>query len=161
MHHTNTAETRSAAAAHSHSRRYLLLAAGLAVALVIILVFSRKSAPAEPPPAAANVSDVKQDWIELKADQLQGLRIEPVRRISINANLDATGKITFNEDRMTPVFAPYSGRVLEVLANKGDLVKAGQSLLFLESPDLVVAEYSPIDYWAQDYLVRDGHCRGG
>ena len=62
-----------------------------------------------------------------------------MRADSVDLDLETTGKVGFNEDRMTPVFAPYSGRVLEVLANKGDLVKAGQPLLFLESPDLVVA----------------------
>jgi cobalt-zinc-cadmium efflux system membrane fusion protein len=37
------------------------------------------------------------------------------------------------------VIAPYGGRVLEVLANKGDLVAVGQPLLVIESPDLVAA----------------------
>ncbi len=54
-------------------------------------------------------------------------------------DLETTGKIGFNEDHMAPVFAPYGGRVLEVLANKGDLVTAGQQLLIVESPDLVAA----------------------
>src|SRR5262249_43385632 len=50
---------------------------------------------------------------------------------------ETTGKVGFNEDRMTPVFAPYSGRVLEILANKGDVVEGGQPLLVIDSPELV------------------------
>src|SRR5262245_13225279 len=77
------------------------------------------------------------DAIEPTPDQRAQLQIESVREEMIDVDLETTGKVGFNEDRLTPVFAPYGGRVLEVLANKGDLVSAGQSLLVIESPDLV------------------------
>src|SRR5262249_118870 len=62
---------------------------------------------------------------------------EPVSERTIDLDRETTGKVGFNEDRVTPVFAPYAGRVVEVLASKGAVVKAGQPLLVVESPDLV------------------------
>src|SRR4029079_15599418 len=82
-------------------------------------------------------SKASPDVIEATPDQLKQIHVEAVRDQEIDLDLETTGKVGFNEDRMTPVFAPYSGRVLEVLANKGDVVKAGQTLLVVESPDLV------------------------
>jgi cobalt-zinc-cadmium efflux system membrane fusion protein len=79
------------------------------------------------------------DTIEATPDQLKQIEVEPVRDQIIDLDLETTGKVGFNEDRMTPVFAPYGGRVVEVLANKGDVVKAGQPLLIIESPDLIAA----------------------
>src|SRR5262249_31599279 len=49
-------------------------------------------------------------------------------------------KVGFNEDRLTPVFTPYAGRILELLANKGDSVGKNQPLVVVESPDLVAAQ---------------------
>jgi cobalt-zinc-cadmium efflux system membrane fusion protein len=77
------------------------------------------------------------DVIEATPEQLQQIRVEAVHDQVVDLDLETTGKVGFNEERMTPVFAPYSGRVLELLANKGDLVKAGQPLLVIESVDLL------------------------
>jgi hypothetical protein len=33
--------------------------------------------------------------------------------------------VSFNEERLTPIYTPYAGRVLEVLANKGTEVRPG------------------------------------
>src|SRR5262249_16962213 len=79
------------------------------------------------------------DVIEPTPEQLAQVHVESVREQLIDVDLQTTGKVGFNEDRLTPVFAPYGGRVLEVLANKGDLVVVGQPLLVIESPDLVDA----------------------
>ncbi|MER3447523.1 MAG: efflux RND transporter periplasmic adaptor subunit [Candidatus Dadabacteria bacterium] len=53
---------------------------------------------------------------------------------------NVTGKITFNEDFMTPVFSPYTGRVIHLAAKLGDEVERGSLLLEIDTPDLVQAE---------------------
>ncbi len=95
----------------------------------------RRTDPKPQQAATPSSSDV----IEATPEQLEQVRIETVREQVIDLDLQTTGKVGFNEDRMTPVFSPYAGRVLEVLVNKGDLVKTGQPLLVVESPDLVTA----------------------
>lgn len=72
--------------------------------------------------------------------QLKNLLVEPVMLREVTIDREATGKVVFNEDRLTPVFPAYSGRVVEVLANKGEVVRMGQPLLVIESPDFVAAQ---------------------
>ena len=74
------------------------------------------------------------------AQQLKQISTDLVKEDYVTVDRKATGKVGYNEDRLTPVFTPYSGRVSELLANKGDAVKAGQPLVVLESPDYVAAQ---------------------
>ena len=67
-------------------------------------------------------------------------RVEPAREDIVDVNLEATGKVGFNEDRVTPILAPFPGRVLEVLASVGDAVQSGQPLLVIESIPIQTSE---------------------
>jgi cobalt-zinc-cadmium efflux system membrane fusion protein len=73
-------------------------------------------------------------------EQMRQITVEPVTERTLDVESATTGKVAFNEERMTPVFTPYAGRVLEVSASKGAFVQSGQPLLTIESPDLVAAE---------------------
>src|SRR5262249_48049357 len=48
-------------------------------------------------------------------------------------------RIAFNDERSSPIFAPFQGRVLRLLAKPGDVVYPGSPLLLVDSPDLVQA----------------------
>jgi membrane fusion protein, heavy metal efflux system len=50
------------------------------------------------------------------------------------------GKIAVDEDRSTPVFSPYAGRVTKLLARPGDSVTQGQPLFVIEAADTVQAQ---------------------
>ena len=76
----------------------------------------------------------------LHEHQRQQLTIEPVREQPLTMERETTGKVSFNEERLTPVYTPYAGRVLEVLAYKGAAVRPGQPLLVLEAPELVTVQ---------------------
>jgi len=89
--------------------------------------------------AAAAEEKLPADVVTASDSELKQITVEPVVERAIDIEQETTGKVAFNEDRQTPVFTPYAGRVIEVLANKGALVKQGQPLLVIESPDLVVA----------------------
>src|SRR5689334_9348914 len=80
------------------------------------------------------------DVVFVDAQQLKQISTDLVKEDYVTVDRKATGKVGYNEDRLTPVFTPYSGRVSELLANKGDAVKAGQPLVVLESPDYVAAQ---------------------
>jgi cobalt-zinc-cadmium efflux system membrane fusion protein len=49
------------------------------------------------------------------------------------------GKITVDDDRATPIFSPYSGRVTRLLVRPGDTVARGQPLFVVEATDMVQA----------------------
>ncbi len=89
---------------------------------------------------AAAPAKTPTDLVTVDEDELKQINIEPAVERVVDVQNDTTGKVAFNEDRQTPVFTPYSGRVVEVLANRGDVVKQGQPLLVVESPELVATE---------------------
>jgi cobalt-zinc-cadmium efflux system membrane fusion protein len=114
------------------------IAAAILVIAAAVFVFTRRPTPAAEP-ETAKADAVPAGLIEATGEQLNQIRVEPVREQTIDVNLEATGRVGFNEDRVTPVLAPYPGRVLELLASTGDVVKAAQPLLVIESPDIISA----------------------
>jgi cobalt-zinc-cadmium efflux system membrane fusion protein len=68
------------------------------------------------------------------------LTIEPVTERTFRAEHVTEGKIAVDEDRSTPVFSPYAGRVTKLLARPGDAVTQGQPLFVIEAADTVQAQ---------------------
>src|ERR1700674_2695937 len=85
---------------------------------------SRKGLQRYPPPPA--------EWASLT--------IEPVTERIFRAETVTEGKIAVDEDRSTPVFSPYAGRVTKLLVKPGDSVKQGQPLFVIEAADTVQAQ---------------------
>jgi cobalt-zinc-cadmium efflux system membrane fusion protein len=68
------------------------------------------------------------------------LTIQPVTERAFRAEHVTEGKIAVDEDRATPVFSPYAGRVTKLLARPGDSVVQGQPLFVIEAADTVQAQ---------------------
>jgi membrane fusion protein, heavy metal efflux system len=68
------------------------------------------------------------------------LTIEPVTEQVFRAETVTEGKIAVDEDRSTPVFSPYVGRVTKLLVRPGDSVTQGQPLFVIEAADTVQAQ---------------------
>src|SRR5712672_4502127 len=68
------------------------------------------------------------------------LTIQPVSKRAFRAEHVTEGKIAVDEDRSTPVFSPYAGRVTKLLARPGDSVVQGQPLFVIEAADTVQAQ---------------------
>src|SRR3981189_2344162 len=68
------------------------------------------------------------------------LTIQPVTERAFRAEHVTEGKIAVEEDRSTPVFSPYAGRVIKLLARPGDSVTQGQPLFIIEAADTVQAQ---------------------
>jgi membrane fusion protein, heavy metal efflux system len=68
------------------------------------------------------------------------LTIEPVSQRIFRAETVTEGKIAVDEDRSTPVFSPYAGRVMKLLVRPGDSVTQGQALFVIEAADTVQAQ---------------------
>jgi membrane fusion protein, heavy metal efflux system len=77
-------------------------------------------------------SPTPSEWVSLT--------IEPVTERSFRAEHATEGKIAVNEDRSTPVFSPYAGRVTKLMARPGDQVTQGQPLFIIEAADNVQAQ---------------------
>jgi cobalt-zinc-cadmium efflux system membrane fusion protein len=74
------------------------------------------------------------------AAEWAGLTVEPAVQRTFRAELITEGKVAIDEDRATPVFSPYAGRVTKLLARPGDRVGAGQPLFVIEATDNVQSQ---------------------
>jgi cobalt-zinc-cadmium efflux system membrane fusion protein len=68
------------------------------------------------------------------------LSIEPVTKRTFRAETATEGKVAVDEDRSTPVFSPYAGRVMKLLVRPGDRVTQGEPLFVIEAADTVQAQ---------------------
>ena len=121
----------------SRRRAALLLGSGIAIGLILGLVVkghvaalaatwwqrvaktSLASTPDQGPRPDPNV-------VTMDEPQAQGLKIEPVRLRSFRQERTTVGRIAFNEDRTTSIFAPFQGRIVRLNAKPGDVLQPGQ-----------------------------------
>ncbi|WP_135469149.1 efflux RND transporter periplasmic adaptor subunit [Crenalkalicoccus roseus] len=120
----------------------LALAAGVAGAVLLEGLGEAGRAAGHAPPdggAALSARGEAGPGFRLAEAEMRALRVEPATLRDFRTEHVAEGRISYNEDRATPVFPPYTGRVLRVLVRLGDQVEAGQPLLEIETTDLVQA----------------------
>lgn len=112
----------------------LLLAAVAVLAVMAVgpVVFSYFRAP----PDAAASTEAPGAFRPTPA-QWASLKFAPVQSLTFHAEQVTDGKIAINDDRTTPVFSPYSGRVTRLMAKAGDHVEQGAPLLRLEATEFV------------------------
>jgi cobalt-zinc-cadmium efflux system membrane fusion protein len=72
--------------------------------------------------------------------QWESLKIAPVQLLSFRTEHITEGKIANDDDTTTPVFSPYSGRVIKLYAKAGDSVTQGAPLLALHASEFVQAQ---------------------
>src|SRR5262249_27947996 len=72
--------------------------------------------------------------------QLDRVTVLPVQTRAFRIEKNAPGRIAFNEDRSTPIFTPYTGRIVRLLAKPGDWVRRDTPLFEIDTADLVQAE---------------------
>jgi membrane fusion protein, heavy metal efflux system len=121
-------------------KRLAAATALLAVAAVAVVAFAQiKGAP----PAHSDVSSQSRKGLQRYTPtpaEWAALTIEPVTERTFRAEHVTEGKIAVDEDRSTPVFSPYAGRVTKLLARPGDSVAQGQPLFVIEAADTVQAQ---------------------
>jgi cobalt-zinc-cadmium efflux system membrane fusion protein len=115
--------------------RWLGIAAGVAVALFVVwtlvAALTHHDAPVAPPTPPGTFRPT--------SEQMAGLRTMRVGYQESDERTLASGAITVDGDRSTPVLMPYAGQVVQVLADAGQYVKQGQPLLLVKTTDFVDA----------------------
>jgi cobalt-zinc-cadmium efflux system membrane fusion protein len=74
------------------------------------------------------------------AAQWATLTLQPAEMHAFRTEYQTEGKIAVDEDRSTPVFSPYAGRVTKLLVAPGDHVERAQPLFVLEATDMLQAQ---------------------
>jgi len=108
------------------------------IALASTRILSKASTPQSPAVEASSSSDPNS--VTIDALQIQSIKLQSATSRAFRVEKVATGKIAFNEDLMTPVFSPYTGRVIRLLAKPGDSIKQGSPLVEIDTSDLVQTE---------------------
>jgi cobalt-zinc-cadmium efflux system membrane fusion protein len=125
-------------------------------AAVVVLVaagywmFGRAPAPQPKPAPVATTADEFRPTKE----QLAGFTIQPVQMVTFHREETTEGKIALDEDRETPVFSPYSGRVMRLMAVPGEHVERGAPLFAIDATENVQALNNLLAAVAQVNKVR-------
>lgn len=134
------------------SARRLLIVAGVAVvgviAVVVLLLWSRrtpKPALVETPPTLASQKEggkedehSQEGAIEVSDEtaELVGIKTEPATRGEIEETLPTTGRVLVAPNSEAIIGAKVSGRAVRVLVEPGQNVRAGQTVVIVDSPQI-------------------------
>jgi membrane fusion protein, heavy metal efflux system len=111
----------------------LAVAAGV---VVVPMLRDRSSAGDAAEPAAAATPGTFRPTPQQRA----GFTLATIALVTFRSEHVTDGKIAINDDRTTPVFSPYSGRVARLFAKPGDSVERGAPLLEVEASEFVQAQ---------------------
>ncbi len=116
-----------------------LLVLGVGAAAGGFMVLNGKQAEAPRTAAIPAAPALPAGEFRLNDNEMRALRIEPVVARDFRAERVAEGRISINEDRSTPVLAPFTGRVTRTFAQLGERVAQGAPLFEVETPDVTQA----------------------
>ena len=120
------------------SRRWSATLGALALAAVLVSTLAACSKPE--PTAAPAEPTVAGDLVSFPGSQdPAGLRLLAVA-IATDHQVLLTGRLGWDEDRTSRVYAPYAGRIDKLLASVGQTVKRGAALALMSSADVGQAQ---------------------
>jgi cobalt-zinc-cadmium efflux system membrane fusion protein len=125
------------------ARMQALIVASLVVAGAAV-VWAVKPQPtgkaAEMDTAISSQSKRTRGLFYPSAAQWATLTVEPCQQKTFRSEYVTEGKIAVDEDRSTPIFSPYAGRVTKLFVKPGEIVTPGQTLFTVEATDMVQAQ---------------------
>ncbi len=129
--------------AHQPSRK-LHIAAAFTIAAITLASAGCGGGPgeAESKMTSYSTGENKADTAELftlPPEQMAHIQVVPVDKSRLPRALRLTGDVAYNAFKTTPVFSAVGGPVQEILAEPGQNVSAGQTLLTVTSPDYSAA----------------------
>jgi cobalt-zinc-cadmium efflux system membrane fusion protein len=77
---------------------------------------------------------------KLSDKQWASLKIQPVEERIFQDASETDGKIAIDDDLVTPVFSPYTGRVTRLIAHAGETLNKGDPLFGIQATELAQAQ---------------------
>lgn len=108
--------------------------------LPAIALFSTLLSGCQSGATATNASDQAAK----PADLLASAKFDTAKLMPVTNELNLTGKITFNQDKVVKVFPLVGGHIEAVQADLGDYVQKGQTLAIIRSGEMADAEQQAI-----------------
>ncbi len=120
----------------------LVVVVGLALAIFIVGPAGFRQLTGTPPAeqATETVPDSGSQTFKVTGKQWAALKILPVEARIFQDASETDGKIAIDDDLVTPVFSPYTGRITRPIAHAGDMVNKGDPLFGIQATELAQAQ---------------------
>lgn len=106
------------------------------VVAILLIACSKAPAPLQADEPVVSGSTVRFPTNSSTAQRLFTAPVEPAHE----SVLSLPGRIVWDEDHTSRITSPVAGRINEIVAQPGSLVKVGQPLAYLNSPELGSAQ---------------------
>ncbi len=112
------------------------------------------------PAATKHEAQPPQDEVWLTEQQVRDakVQIQPVSKRPVGNEIVTSGKVAFDDLRVSHVFSPVTGRIKRILADPGQRVKKGAPLATIESPD-VGNTFADLDKAQADLIASEHEAR--
>src|SRR5689334_16486417 len=142
--------------------RRVWVAAALAVASVAtVVVFALSARTVDRASAAAKRPSDAPDTVTLAVAQRASVVSSAVAHGDVPVHASVPGRIEFNANRVTALFAQFSGRVVRLDVEVGTPVSEGQTIAMLDSPDVVGMQADYQEALAAVRAARTSHEHAG
>lgn len=131
--------TQSTNKISTNVRIFIVIVVAIAVAICAGLVFQTFRSKSVPESAPSSTHVASESFRPTK-NQWTGINVAPVKLMVFRTERLTEGSIAYNEDAMTQVFSPYTGRVTRVIAKLGDILKRGAPLMAVVASEVVQAK---------------------
>jgi cobalt-zinc-cadmium efflux system membrane fusion protein len=121
----------------SRKRQFILLIVITALVGARVFLGPRVLRKPEEATASASTQTTPDGGFRATSAQWADLKVEPVKQIDFPAAEETDGKIATDDDLTTPVFSPYTGRVVKLFARAGDTVHQGDPLFAVQAAEFV------------------------
>lgn len=91
------------------------------------------------PIAEAATTPPGEIWVSARQAESAQIALSPAEEREVGGALITSGRVTFDDLRVSHVYSPVAGRVTRIDAQLGEHVKKGQALATIDSPDLGLA----------------------
>ena len=110
-----------------------------AVTSIVLLICALGTGCSSNNDSSAQASSVTPTNVTLTAAQRQNIKLYTVTVAKFGRTIETTGAVDFDNDQSTSVLAPISGPVSRLVVSPGDMVKKGDPLAYIDSPDFATA----------------------
>lgn len=115
---------------------YVIFAAAICLALILSSCgHSNSGQSAAQTTAYGSSGSAQAELFSVPQNQMEHVQIITVEQHNFPVILRLPGSVDYNAFQTTPVITQVSGPVMQVLAYPGQVVRAGQPLLYVSSPD--------------------------
>jgi cobalt-zinc-cadmium efflux system membrane fusion protein len=108
---------------------------GAALVVVLFIVPAIFHAASSSTPAAAEAPVASDGSFKPSAQQWAGLKGEAAKQVHLRIGASAEGKIAVDDDLVTPIYSPFSGRVTRLMAKAGDTLRQGDPLFAVQASE--------------------------